>query len=463
MANPLATIGETSAASRTLAVILAAGQGTRMRSALPKVLHKVAGLSMIGHVLTVVSQSVASATTVVVGPDREDVADEARRIYPDSCIAVQTDRLGTAHAVLQARESIGTGYDVVIVLYADTPLVRVETIARLRDAVSNGAAVAALGFEARDPTGYGRFIMAGDELLAIREHKDASDTERRITLCNAGLMALDGRRALELLRQIGNANAQNEFYLTDAVEVARRSGLKTVAVAADEDEVMGIDDRVKLAAAERIMQDRLREKAMRNGATLIDPASTYFNHDTRISSDVTVEPNVFFGPDVVIEADAVIHACSHIEGCIIGKGVHVGPFARLRPGAVLDEGARVGNFCEVKNAKIGAGAKVNHLSYIGDADVGAKANIGAGTITCNYDGYFKYRTVIGEKAFIGSNSSLVAPVTVAAGAYVGSGSVVTKDVPNGALAIGRAQQVTKEGWASRFHEVMALRKASKRK
>jgi bifunctional UDP-N-acetylglucosamine pyrophosphorylase/glucosamine-1-phosphate N-acetyltransferase len=461
MANPLPTIGETSAASRTLAVILAAGQGTRMRSALPKVLHKVAGLSMIGHVLTVVSQSVASAATVVVGPDREDVADEARRVYPDSCIAVQTDRLGTAHAVLQARESIGTGYDVVIVLYADTPLVRAETIARLRDAVSNGAAVAALGFEARDPTGYGRFIMAGDELLAIREHKDASDTERRITLCNAGLMALDGRRALELLRQIGNANAQNEFYLTDAVEVARRSGLKTVAVAADEDEVMGIDDRVKLAAAERIMQDRLREKAMRNGATLIDPASTYFNHDTRISSDVMVEPNVFFGPDVVIEADAVIHAYSHIEGSIIGKGVHVGPFARLRPGAVLDEGARVGNFCEVKNATIGAGAKVNHLSYIGDADVGAKANIGAGTITCNYDGVLKHRTTIGAGAFIGSNSSLVAPVTVGAGAYVGSGSVVTRDVSPEALAIARGQQVEKPGWARLFREKQSAKKRQK--
>ncbi len=461
MANSSTAIRQPLGATKTLAVILAAGQGTRMRSALPKVLHKVAGLSMIGHVLTVVSQSVSTAASVVVGPDREDVADEARRVLPDSRIAVQADRLGTAHAVLQARDSIGTGYDVVIVLYGDTPLVRPETLSRLRDAVINGAAVAALGFEARDPTGYGRFIMAGDELLAIREHKDASEAERRITLCNGGLMALDGRHALELLGRIGNANSQKEFYLTDAVGVARNAGLRTVAVAASEDEVMGVDDRMKLAAAERILQDRLRENAMRNGVTLIDPSSVYFSHDTKIASDVIVEPNVFFGLDVSVESDAIIHAHSHIEGAKVGRGVHIGPFARLRPGADLAEGARIGNFCEVKNSKIGAGAKVNHLSYIGDADVGANANIGAGTITCNYDGYFKYRTVIGEKAFIGSNSSLVAPVTIAKGAYVGSGSVVTKDVPEGALAIGRGQQVIKEDWASRFHEAMARRRAAR--
>ena len=461
MANSSTAIRQPLGATKTLAVILAAGQGTRMRSALPKVLHKVAGLSMIGHVLTVVSQSVSTAASVVVGPDREDVADEARRVLPDSRIAVQADRLGTAHAVLQARDSIGTGYDVVIVLYADTPLVRPETLSRLRDAVINGAAVAALGFEARDPTGYGRFIMAGDELLAIREHKDASEAERRITLCNGGLMALDGRHALELLGRIGNANSQKEFYLTDAVGVARNAGLRTVAVAASEDEVMGVDDRVKLAAAERILQDRLRENAMRNGVTLIDPSSVYFSHDTKIASDVIVEPNVFFGLDVSVESDAIIRAHSHIEGAKVGRGVHIGPFARLRPGADLAEGARIGNFCEVKNSIIGAGAKVNHLSYIGDADVGANANIGAGTITCNYDGYFKYRTVIGEKAFVGSNSSLVAPVTIAKGAYVGSGSVVTKDVPEGALAIGRRQQVIKEDWASRFHEAMARRRAAR--
>jgi bifunctional UDP-N-acetylglucosamine pyrophosphorylase / glucosamine-1-phosphate N-acetyltransferase len=447
----------------TLAVVLAAGQGTRMRSELPKVLHRVANRSMIGHVLAAVKQSVATAASVVVGPDRKDVASEARTIFPDANIHVQSDRLGTAHAVLHAKTDIAAGYDAVVVLYADTPLVRPETIAKLRDAIAGGAAVAALGFEAKDPTGYGRFIVAGDALAAIREHKDASEAERRITLCNAGLMALDGRRALEILDKIGNANAQKEFYLTDAVEIARSMGLKTVAVTAPENEVMGVDDRVKLAAAESLMQGRLRDAAMRNGATLIDPSSTFFSHDTKIGRDVVVEPNVFFGPGVTVADNAIIHASSHIEGAEIGDGVHVGPFARLRPGAKLARGSKVGNFCEVKNADIGEGAKVNHLTYIGDAEVGAKANIGAGTITCNYDGYFKYRTTIGKNAFIGSNSSLVAPVTIADGAYVGSGSVITKDVPADALALTRAAQVTKDGWAKRFNETMAARKAARKK
>jgi bifunctional UDP-N-acetylglucosamine pyrophosphorylase / glucosamine-1-phosphate N-acetyltransferase len=362
--------------------------------------------------------------------------------------------------VLQAREAIAKGWDSVIVLYGDTPLVRPETIAALGHALADGAAVAALGFEARDPTGYGRFVMAFNELTAIREHKDASDAERRITLCNAGLMALSGRHALEILDRIGNANAQKEFYLTDAVEIARSMKLRTVAVTAAEDEVMGVDDRVKLAAAEGIMQRRLREKAMRGGATLIDPTSVFFSHDTKIGQDVIVEPNVFFGTDVSIGDRAVIHASCHIEGASIGEGVHVGPFARLRPGANLGRKSKVGNFCEVKAADIGEGAKVNHLTYIGDADIGAEANIGAGTITFNSDGFFKYRTVIGERAFIGSNSSLVAPVTIAEGAYIGSGSVVTKDVAQDALALTRAPQVEKQGWAARFRQAMAARKAA---
>jgi bifunctional UDP-N-acetylglucosamine pyrophosphorylase / glucosamine-1-phosphate N-acetyltransferase len=447
---------------KTLAVVLAAGQGTRMRSNLPKVLHTVAGRSMIAHVLVAVGESVADAAAVVVGPDRDDVASESRRIFPGSTIHVQTDRLGTAHAVLHARADIASGYDVVVVLYADTPLVRPETIARLRDAIAGGAAVAALGFEARDPTGYGRFILQGETLTAIREHKDASEAERKVTLCNAGLMALDGRKALEILGKIGNSNAQKEYYLTDAVEIARSMGLKTVAVTAPEEEVMGVDDRMKLSVAEGIMQQRLRENAMRNGATLIDPASTFFSHDTKIGSDVTVEPNVFFGPGVSIASNAVIHASCHIEGAAIGEGVHVGPFARLRSGTSLAAKSKVGNFCEVKNAEVGEGAKINHLTYIGDAMIGAKANIGAGTITCNYDGYFKYQTTIGKGAFVGSNSSLVAPVSIGDGAYVGSGSVVTRDVPADALALTRAEQLTKEGWASRFHAAMAERKASKK-
>jgi bifunctional UDP-N-acetylglucosamine pyrophosphorylase / glucosamine-1-phosphate N-acetyltransferase len=448
---------------KTLAVVLAAGQGTRMRSDLPKVLHAVAGRSMIGHVLAAVGESVASAAAVVVGPDRGDVAAEAHRVFPGSTIHVQTDRLGTAHAVLHAKTDIEAGYDAVVVLYADTPLVRPETIAKLRDAIAGGAAVAALGFEAQNPTGYGRFILQGETLTAIREHKDASEAERTVTLCNAGLMALDGRKALEILGKIGNSNAQKEYYLTDAVEIAQSMGLKTVAVTAPEEEVMGVDDRMKLSVAESIMQRRLRENAMRNGATLVDPASTFFSYDTKISSDVIVEPNVFFGLGVSIAKNAVIHASCHIEGASIGEGVHVGPFARLRPGARLAAKSKVGNFCEVKNADVGEGAKINHLTYIGDATIGANANIGAGTITCNYDGYFKYQTIIGKGAFVGSNSSLVAPVSIGDGAYVGSGSVVTRDVPAGALALTRAEQLTKEGWASRFHAAMAERKASKKK
>ena len=433
-----------------------------MRSSKPKVLHAIAGRSMIGHVLSAVGKSVATSACAVIGPDRADVAAEAAAIFPGATVHVQRERLGTAHAVLHAKADIAAAHDVVVVLFGDTPLVLPETIEKLRDAITAGAAVAALGFHAKDATGYGRFVMDGESLVAIREHKDASESERRITLCNAGLMALDGRRALEILQKIGNANAQKEYYLTDAVEVARSLGLKTVAVTAPEDEVMGINDRVQLSIAEGLMQARLRDAAMRNGVTLIDPATVFFNHDTKIGRDVIVEPNVFFGPKVSIAEKAVIHASCHIEGAIIGEGVHVGPFARLRPGTNLAAGSKVGNFCEVKNADVDAGAKINHLSYIGDAHVGANANIGAGTITCNYDGYFKYRTEIGKGAFVGSNSSLVAPVTIHDGAYVGSGSVVTRDVPADALALTRPEQVTKDGWAGRFHKTMAAKKADRK-
>jgi bifunctional UDP-N-acetylglucosamine pyrophosphorylase / glucosamine-1-phosphate N-acetyltransferase len=447
----------------TLAVVLAAGEGTRMRSSLPKVLHPIAGRSMVGHVLAAVGASVADAASVVIGPGRADVAAEAARIFPGVSTHVQTERNGTAHAVLHAKADIAKGCDVLIVLFADTPLVRAETIARLRDAILGGAAVAGLGFRAIDPTGYGRFVMQGDDLLAIREHKDASEAERAINFCNAGLMALDGRKALAILEKIDNANAQNEFYLTDAVEVARSMGLKTVAVEAPEAEVMGVNDRVQLALAESLMQQRLREAAMRGGATLVDPASTFFSHDTKIGRDVIVEPNVFFGLGVTVADHAVIHASCHIEGASVGEGAHVGPFARLRPGTNLAKSAKVGNFVEIKNAEIDEGAKISHLTYIGDAHVGAGANIGAGTITCNYDGYFKYKTVIGKNAFIGSNSSLVAPVTIADGAYVGSGSVVTDGVPAGALALSRVRQVNKEGWAARFNTAMAAKKAARKK
>jgi bifunctional UDP-N-acetylglucosamine pyrophosphorylase/glucosamine-1-phosphate N-acetyltransferase len=439
--------------NRALAVILAAGEGTRMKSAVPKVLHRVAGCTLLAHVLNAAREADIDDVAVVVGPGRDDVAAEARRVCPRASIHVQSERRGTAHAVLAARDAVAEAPDEVLVLFADTPLVDPATLRRLRGALTEGNTVVALGFEAKDPTGYGRLVRdAAGSLLAIREHKDASAAERALTLCNAGLMALSGRQALAILEAIGNNNAQREFYLPDAVAVARACGLQAGAILASEEEVMGINDRVQLAEAEALMQKRLREQAMRNGATLLAPETVFFSADTEIGRDITIEPHVVFGPGVVIEDGAVIHAFSHLEGARVGKGVSVGPFARLRPGANLKEGSRVGNFVEIKAAEIGRGAKVNHLSYIGDASVGAGSNIGAGTITCNYDGFGKYRTEIGENAFVGTNSSLVAPVKIGAGAYIGSGSVITDDVAAGALALGRGRQVEKPGWTKKFRE-----------
>jgi bifunctional UDP-N-acetylglucosamine pyrophosphorylase/glucosamine-1-phosphate N-acetyltransferase len=438
---------------RALAVVLAAGEGTRMKSALPKVLHRVAGRTLLAHVLDAVQGAGIGDVAVIVGPGRDDVAAEARRVFPGASIHVQSERRGTAHAVLAAREALSRGYDELLILFADTPLVQAATLGNLKDALASGASVVALGFEAKNPTGYGRLVRdAEGSLVAIREDKDASPAERALTLCNAGLMALGGRQALPILEAIGNDNAQSEFYLPDAVAIARRSGLETATILASEEEVMGINDRVQLAAAEAATQERLRENAMRNGATLLAPQTVFLSADTAIGRDVVIEPNVVFGPGVVVEDGAVIHAFSHLEGATIGKGVSVGPFARLRPGANLREGSRVGNFVEIKAAEIGRGAKVNHLSYIGDASVGAGSNIGAGTITCNYDGYSKHRTEIGENAFVGTNSSLIAPVKIGSGAYIGSGSVITDDVAPDALALGRGRQVEKPGWAKTLRE-----------
>jgi bifunctional UDP-N-acetylglucosamine pyrophosphorylase/glucosamine-1-phosphate N-acetyltransferase len=448
-----------SASGRTcLAVVLAAGEGTRMKSAKPKVLHEVAGRSMLGHVLAAVGSAGATRFAVVVGPDRDDVAKAARTALPDAAIFTQVERLGTAHAVLSARADLEQPADDIVIAFGDTPLITPGTFAALRAPLATGAAVVALGFEARDPTGYGRLVQSGEKLLAIREHKDASEAERAITLCNGGLMALRGDIALQILDAIDNRNAKGEYYLTDAVEIAARLGGEATVVVASEDEVQGINDRAQLAQAERTIQERLRRNAMAEGVTLIAPETVFFSHDTRIGRDVVVEPHVVFGPKVVIEEGAVIHAFSHLEGARVAKGASVGPFARLRPGASLGPKAKVGNFVEVKNAEIGAGAKVSHLTYLGDATVGAEANIGAGTITCNYDGFGKYRTTIGEGAFVGSNSALVAPVTIGDGAYVGSGSVITDDVPANALALGRGRQAVKEGWATAFREQAMLEK-----
>jgi bifunctional UDP-N-acetylglucosamine pyrophosphorylase / glucosamine-1-phosphate N-acetyltransferase len=435
---------------RRLAIVLAAGEGVRMKSARPKVLHEITGKTMLAHALGAVAAAGARDVALVIGPGRDDVASEARKIAPHASIFVQTERLGTAHAVLAARDAIARGYDEILISYADIPLVRASTLEGLCSAIVDGAAVAALGFAARDPAGYGRLIEKDGRLIAIREHKDATDTELAIDRCNAGPIAVSGAVALDLLDRIGSNNAAREFYLTDIVAAAAARGLLATKRLASEDEVMGVNDRVQLAAAESMMQRRLREGAMREGATLVAPDTVFFSHDTILARDVVVEPHVVFGKGVEIAEGAIIHAFSYLEGARVAPKASIGPFARLRPGADIAVGAKVGNFVEIKNATVEAGAKVSHLSYIGDARVGAGSNIGAGAITCNYDGFSKFRTDIGAGAFIGSNSALVAPLTIGAGAYIGSGSVVTEDVPPDALAIGRGRQVVKAGWAKTF-------------
>ncbi len=447
---------------KALAIVLAAGEGTRMKSDTPKVLHQVAGRAMIAHVLAAVAAAGVDRPAVVIGPDRDDVRAEALRLAGQSEVFVQTERLGTAHAVLAARGAIAAGCDDLLILFADTPLVTGETVQRLRAALAEGAGVAVLGFVAADPSGYGRLLQDGaGHLVAIREEKDASAAEREVTLCNAGLMAIDGGRALALLERIGNANAKGEYYLTDVVELARAEGREARVVVADETEVLGVNDRIQLAQAEAVAQARLRRAAMAAGVTMIAPETVFLCADTRFGRDVLIEPNVVIGPGVVIGDRAVIHSFCHLEGASVGAGATIGPFARLRPGTALDEKAKVGNFVEIKNASVAKGAKVNHLSYIGDADIGSDANIGAGTITCNYDGFFKYRTRIGANAFIGSNSALVAPVKIGDGAYVGSGSVVTKDVAPDALAVARGRQIEKGGWAAAYRAAQSEKKAKK--
>ncbi|KQZ01099.1 bifunctional N-acetylglucosamine-1-phosphate uridyltransferase/glucosamine-1-phosphate acetyltransferase [Pseudolabrys sp. Root1462] len=441
-----------------LAIVLAAGEGTRMRSSLAKVLHQVGHKTLVAHVLTAAMQAGGAQIAVVVGPGRDDVANEAKRVASQASIFEQRERLGTAHAVLAARKALEAGADDILVMFADTPLVRPETLLRLRAAIAGGAAVTALGFRPKDPAGYGRLVMKGDELIAIREDKDASDDERKIGLCNGGLMALAGPSALKILDRIGNSNAKGEYYLTDAVAIARELGLKATVIETDEDDVRGINNKAQLAEAEAVLQQRLRAQAMEAGVTMVAPETVFLSTDTKFGKDITIEPNVVFGPGVTVEDGAVIRSFSHLEGAVVGKGARVGPFARLRPGAKLGEDVHIGNFVEIKAAVIEDGAKANHLAYIGDARVGAKANVGAGTITCNYDGTNKFHTDIGAGAFIGTNSSLVAPVTIGAGAYIGSGSVITDDVPADALAIGRGRQVNKEGGAARLREMNEKKK-----
>ena len=444
-----------------VAVVLAAGEGTRMKSAVAKVLHPVAGRSMLAHVIAAVECAGIERLAVVVGPGRADAAAEANRQAPGASVHIQAERRGTAHAVLAARDALRDGSDVVV-LYGDTPLIRPDSIQALVGALERGAAVAVLGFEAADPTGYGRLVMEDGQLARIVEEKDASTLERAITFCNGGLMALRGETALELLDAIGNDNAKGEFYLTDAVAIARARGLATAAEHVAEQEVHGVNDRAQLAMAEAILQQRLRTRAMQDGATLIAPETVFLSYDTRLGRDVVVEPSCWFGPGVVVEDGAVIHGFSHLEGAHVGAGVSVGPFARLRPGTKLGAKAKVGNFVEVKAALIEEGVKISHLSYIGDATIGRDTNIGAGTITCNYDGYLKSKTVIGADVFVGSNSALVAPVTIGSGANIGAGSVITRDVAPDALAVGRARQIEKAGWAKAYRAAKKAQKAAKK-
>jgi bifunctional UDP-N-acetylglucosamine pyrophosphorylase / glucosamine-1-phosphate N-acetyltransferase len=426
----------------SLTVVLAAGEGTRMRSSLAKVLHPVAGKSMLTHVLRAAPNGDGQRLAVVIGPDRNDVATEARRVRADSTVHVQGERLGTAHALLAAKDEIARGADDVLVVFGDTPLITRSTLDKMRAPLAQGSAVVVLGFRPADPTGYGRLLTDGDRLVAIREHAEATAKERGIGLCNGGAMAIGGRGALELLSRIGNANAKGEYYLTDIVEVANASGLKASVIETTEDEVRGINTKAQLAEAEAVMQQRLRQAAMEAGVTLVAPETVHLSADTKFGKDVVVEP------------------FTHAVQTKIGPKAQVGPFSRMRPGTVLGEGAKLGNFVETKAAAIDAGAKVSHLTYIGDAHVGEGANIGAGAITCNYDGYDKYHTEIGRNAFIGSNTSLVAPVKIGEGAYIGSGSVVTKDVPADALRVERSEQTTRDGWAKRFREMKMRAKAA---
>src|SRR4051794_35124940 len=446
-------------ADRTcLAIVLAAGEGTRMRSSRPKVLHEVGGRSLLAHVLDAVRQAGCTDTTVVIGPDAAAVGAAAKQVLPRAEIAVQTERRGTAHAVLAARSALAKKSDDVLVIFGDTPLIQAQTLMRMRGALANGAAVAVLGFRPADPTGYGRLVLKGAEFTAIREELDATPAERAIALCNAGLMAFAGNTALTILDRIGSDNRKGEFYLTDAVAIAREMKLSVVVVETEEDEVRGINTKSQLAETEAVLQQRLRKAALEAGVTMIAPETVFLSADTKFGRDVVVEPFVVFGPGVTVEDKAVIRSFSHLDRAHVGKGALVGPYARLRPGTHLGEDVHIGNFVEIKESMIEAGAKANHLAYIGDARLGAGSNFGAGAIICNYDGVTKHRTDIGKGTFIGSNAALVAPVSVGDGAYVATGSVITQDVPPDALAIGRSRQVVKENRAARLRQMKSAGK-----
>lgn len=447
----------------TALIVLAAGKGTRMKSDMPKVMHQIAGAPLFAHALASGAALSPDRAVLVVGHGAEMVEAAAKALDPDITIALQREQLGTGHAVAQAKEALDGFTGDAFVLYGDTPFISPATMEAMAKARSAGSDVVVLGFEAADPGRYGRLIVENGALDRIVEFKDASDEERAVTLCNSGVVAADATLLFDLLSEVGNDNAAGEYYLPDIVTVARARGLSASVVTCDEAETLGINSRAELATAENVFQTKARDAALDNGVTLMARDTVYFSHDTVIGRDTVIEPNVVFGPDVTVESGATIRAFSHLEGCHVSRGAVVGPYARLRPGAELSEDAKIGNFVEIKNAQIEAGAKVNHLSYVGDARVGEAANIGAGTITCNYDGVSKHHTDIGARSFIGSNTCLVAPVCVGDEAMTATGTVVTKDVPKGALAVGRARMEVKPGLARKLFEKLKAAKAKRQK
>ncbi|HBZ43398.1 MAG TPA: bifunctional UDP-N-acetylglucosamine diphosphorylase/glucosamine-1-phosphate N-acetyltransferase GlmU [Maritimibacter sp.] len=446
----------------TALIVLAAGQGTRMNSDLPKVLHELGGAPLFAHALSSGAALAPERTVLVAGHGAEAVTKAAKALDDEIDVVLQEEQRGTGHAVDQARDTLADFQGDAVVLYGDTPFIRRETLDAMAKARAKGADVVVLGFEAADPGRYGRLVLDGNRLARIVEFKDADEATRAITLCNSGVIAADTATLFDLIAGVGNDNASGEYYLTDIVDIANARGLTCSVVTCDEAETLGINTRAELAAAEAQLQADKRAEAMENGVTLVAPDTVFFAADTFVGGDTVIEPNVVFGPGVTVENGARIRAFSHLEGCHVSRGAVIGPYARLRPGAELAEGAKVGNFVEIKNATIDTGAKVNHLTYIGDAFVGEGANIGAGTITCNYDGVFKHHTHIGAHAFIGSDTMLVAPVSVGDGAMTATGTVVTQDVDPGALAVGRARQENKPGFATKFFEKLRTQKAQKK-
>ena len=446
------------------AIILAAGQGTRMRSSLPKVLHAVGGRPMVDWSVALARDVGCERIIVVCSPGGAAVQEHIASTLGPDAIAIQDPPMGTGHAVLAAKDALSDFDGELVVLYGDTPLIPSQAVEDLFDELNGGAAIGVLGFQAADPGAYGRLITnAAGDLEAIVEAKEASPEQLAVSFCNSGVMAAPAATMFDLLSRVTNDNAKGEYYLTDIVGLARGGGQTCRAVSCDEADVLGVNSRVELAQAEQSFQTKRRQELLVAGVTMTAPETVFLAYDTVVENDVILEPNVVFGPGVIVRSGAQIRAFCHLEGAEVSDGCVIGPYARLRPGAMLEDGVKVGNFVEVKKTRMGKGAKANHLAYLGDGDVGAGANIGAGTIFCNYDGFLKYQTVVGENAFVGSNSSLVAPVTIGDGAFVGSGSVVTKDVEENALAVARGRQISKAGWGTSFRDKMAAIKAAKKK